>query len=134
ATRSGRRGLRPTFWKGRPDGEPVADLRSLLADRTSAIVVVAPAGRFTTLWATLRRRCRLAGLPVHGDHAAGDPIRWTRVGATQTLILLNWSAMLAGIRSSVVAAGEESLAREIDQLADLCGQIDSDAFLPLGAA
>jgi hypothetical protein len=124
--------LRPTFWGSLAEHEPADDLRSLFADRTSAVVIVAPATRFTTLWASVRRRCRLAGLPVHGDHAAGDPIRWTRVGSVQTLMLLSWSALLAGMRSSVAAAGDESLASEIDQLASLCARLDSETFQPLG--
>src|SRR5262249_18459424 len=72
-----------------------------------------------------------AGVPIHADHAAGDPIRWTKVGPSRTLILANWRSVLAGIRSSVVAAGDETLAGEIDQLASLCEQLDGTAFLPL---
>ena len=102
--------------------------------RGGALLVLAPTQRFTSLWAELRRRCRLAGLPVHGDHAIGDPIRWTRVGARQTLILASWSALLAAARSRLVAAGDRQTVAELDQLAALCDQIDADAFPPLTTA
>src|SRR4051812_21584218 len=59
-------------------------LPTLAPDRPGALLILAPSSRFTPLWAELRRRCRLAGLPLHGDHAAGDPIRWTRLGGQQT--------------------------------------------------
>jgi hypothetical protein len=123
----------PKFWNGLQERQPVEDLRLLSADRSSALVVVAPSGRFTPLWAELRRRCRLSGIPVHGDHAAGNPIRWTRVGQHQTLILASWTSLLAGVQTSVANAGDEALAREADQLASLCQLLDSDAFLPLSA-
>jgi hypothetical protein len=70
-------------------------------------------------------------MPVHGDHAVGDPIRWTRVGAHQTMILASWSTLLAGARARLLAAGDPRTASEIEQLAALCAQLDSDAFSPL---
>jgi len=123
----------PKFWSGLGEHQPLDDLRLLTPDLTGALVVVAPASRFTTLWADLRRRCRLAGIPVHGDHAAGDPIRWTQVGPKQVLILVSWSALLAGIQSSLATPGEQPLLRELDHLASLCDQMSSDTFLPLTA-
>jgi hypothetical protein len=123
----------PKFWRGLGERQPIDDLQRLATDRTSMLVVVAPASRFTTLWAELRRRCRLAGLPVRGDHAVGDPARWTQVGPDQTLMLVSWNVALAGIQNSLTAADEESLARDAEQLATLCARLDSDAFLPLSA-
>src|SRR5262245_61375938 len=73
----------PRFWSPLGDDQPVPLLQRLTPGRGGALLILAPAQRFTSLWAELRRRCRLAGLPVHGDHAIGDPIRWTRVGARQ---------------------------------------------------
>jgi hypothetical protein len=125
--------LLPKFWRGLGERQPIGDLQRLATDRASVLVVVAPTSRFTTLWAELRRRCRLAGVPVRGDHAVGDPVRWTQVGPDQTLVLVSWNVALAGIQSSLTAAGEEALARDVDQLATLCARIDSDAFLPLTA-
>jgi hypothetical protein len=123
----------PKFWRGLGERQPIDDLQRLATDRASMLVVVAPASRFTTLWAELRRRCRLAGVPVRGDHAVGDPVRWTQVGPDQTLVLVSWTVALAGIQSSLAAADEEPLARDVEQLATLCARIDSDPFLPLSA-
>lgn len=119
------------FWSALPADQPVRALRQLGTHGDGALLVLAPASRFTALWAELRRRCRLAGLPVHGDHAIGDPIRWTRVAERQTLILASWSALMAGARTRLAAAGDQETVAEIDQLAGLCAQLDADAFLPL---
>jgi hypothetical protein len=102
--------------------------------RDGALLVLAPTPRFTSLWAELRRRCRLAELPVHGDHGVGDPIRWTRVGAGQVMILASWGALLAAARSRLVAAGERQALVEVDQFAAFCAQMESDAFSPLTSA
>lgn len=126
--------VEPRFWTGLPAEQPVRALRQLAADRASALLVLAPAQRFTTIWAELRRRCRLAQLPVHGDHAAGAPVRWTRVGPGKTIVLASWSVLLAGIRAQLAGAGDRRALTELDQLAELCEQMDSDAFLPLAPA
>jgi hypothetical protein len=110
------------------------DLELLAPDQAGSVVMVAPIERFTTLWADLRRRCRLAGLPVHGDHAAGSPVRWTRIGAAQALLLVSWGALLAGVRASVMAGRDAPLTQEIDQLANFCERLDADAFPPLATA
>jgi hypothetical protein len=73
----------PRFWSPLAEDQPVQLVRQLTVGRSGALLVLAPTQRFTSLWAELRRRCRLANLPVHGDHAIGDPIRWTRVGQRQ---------------------------------------------------
>ena len=123
--------LNPRFWSALPDDQPARALRQLATHSESALLVLAPAERFTSLWAELRRRCRQAGLPVHGDHAVGDPIRWTKVGPHQTMILATWSALLAGARTRLLADGDLQTVTEIEQLAGLCEQMDAGAFLPL---
>ena len=124
----------PRFWSPLTEDQPVHLLRQLAMDRSGALLVLAPTQRFTSLWAELRRRCRLANLPVHGDHAIGDPIRWTRVGARQIMILASWSALLAAARSRLAVAGDRQAMSDVDQLAALCGQIDADPFAPLTIA
>lgn len=119
------------FWSPLPSDQPVRALRRLPPTGESALLLLAPPERFTSLWAELRRRCRLAGLPIHGDHAIGDPIRWTRVSERQTLILASWTAVLAGARTRLYAAGDHATVAEIDQLAGLCEQLNADPFLPL---
>jgi hypothetical protein len=121
------------FWSHVPSDQPLRALRQFPTNGEGALLMLAPPERFTSLWAELRRRCRLAGLPVHGDHAIGDPIRWTRVAARQTLILTSWSAVLAGARTRLLADGDRAAVVEIDQLAALCEQLSADAFLPIEA-
>lgn len=122
------------FWSALPPDQPVRALRHLTMRGDGALLVLAPAGRFTSLWAELRRRCRLAGLPVHGDHTLGDPVRWTRVAERQALILTTWGALLAGVRARLVANGDQETVAEVDRLAALCEQLDANAFLPLSAS
>ena len=121
----------PRFWSALAEDQPIQLLRQLTMGRGGALLVLAPAQRFTSLWAELRRRCRLAGLPVHGDHAIGDPIRWTRVGARQIMILASWGALVAAARSRLAAAGDRQAMLDIDQLAALCEHVDADTFAPV---
>ena len=119
------------FWSALAEDQPLALLRQLTMGRGGVLLVLAPAQRFTSLWAELRRRCRLAGLPVHGDHAIGDPIRWTRVGQRQVMILASWSALVAAARSRLATSGDRQTMLHVDQLAALCAQLDADTFAPL---
>jgi hypothetical protein len=119
------------FWSALGKGQPVQLLRQLSTGRPGALLVLAPTLRFTSLWAELRRRCRLAELPVHGDHAAGDPVRWTRVGEHQTMILASWRPLLAGAQTRALAAGDQQTAFEIDHLVALCARQDAGTFAPL---
>ena len=119
------------FWSALAEGQPMQLLRQLTIGRGGALLILAPTSRFTSLWAELRRRCRLADLPVHGDHTAGDPVRWTRIGARQVMILASWSALLAAARSRLMAAEDRNTRAEVEQLASLCAQMDADTFSPL---
>lgn len=125
--------VEPRFWSALPSDEPARSIERLARDRASALLVLAPASRFTPLWAELRRRCRAADLPLHADRALGEPVRWTRFGPHRTLILASWMGLLATVRARLDAAGEQQIATEVAQLAALCEQQDGDAFLPLAA-
>jgi hypothetical protein len=119
------------FWSSLRGEQPRDRLELLTPGRAGVLVLLAPQARFTALWAELRRRCRLAGLPVHGDHAAGDPLRWTRLGPEQTLILASWSGVLAGARARLLATGDQQTLADLDQLAGLCELQESGSFEPL---
>src|SRR5687767_6017669 len=47
----------PRFWSPLAEDQPVQLLRQLTVGRGGALLVLAPAQRFTSLWAELRRRC-----------------------------------------------------------------------------
>jgi hypothetical protein len=122
------------FWSPLPELAPLDMLGLLAAERPSVLLLVAPPSRFTALWAELRRRCRLGGLPIHGDRAAGDSLRWTRVGPTRTLMLVTWGAVLAGLHSRLATANDERGLAELSQLTALCDLQDASGFAPLGQA
>jgi hypothetical protein len=122
------------FWSPLTELAPLDMLGLLASERASVLLLVAPQSRFTSLWAELRRRCRLGGLPVHGDRAAGDSLRWTRVGPAQTLMLVSWGTVLAGAHSRLAAANDERALTELCQLAALCDLQDGTGFEPLGPA
>jgi hypothetical protein len=122
------------FWSPLSELAPLDVLGLLAAERPSVLLLVAPQSRFTSLWADLRRRCRLGGLPVHGDRAAGDSLRWTRVGRTRTMMLVSWGTVLAGVHSRLAAANDEPALAELDRLAALCDVQDGTVFAPLGTA
>lgn len=122
------------FWSPLPELAPLDLLGLLVPERPSVLLVVAPPSRFTSLWAELRRRCRLGGLPVHGDRAAGDSLRWTRVGPARTLMLVTWGTVLAGAHSRLAAANDETALAKLNELAALCDLQDGTMFAPLATA
>lgn len=120
-----------TFWGALPSSRPQEWAQELPARQPSAILILAPAQRFTSLWAEIRRRLRTTGHRSHSDHAVGAPVRWARFGDNLTIILSSWSALLASARTRLLVAADHHALAELDQLAALCASFESDAFLPL---
>jgi hypothetical protein len=122
------------FWSPLSGEQPRAQLDLLAPGHAGVLLILAPQDRFTALWAELRRRCRMAGLPVHADRTAGDPVRWTRLGPERTLVLASWFSLLAGARTRLLAAGDQQMLADLDHLAALCDLQETGVFEPLKPA
>ncbi len=120
------------FWAGLTGNQPVTYLRRL-ADRADGLLLfIAPARRFTTLWAELVRRCNAAHLTAGEKQQVNDEFLYCQVKRGPVLALVSWRLLLASMGQALDAAGEHHVAADIHQLQGLCERMDSEAFIPLG--
>ena len=119
------------FRAGLQPGQPNAYLKRLIqADATgpSALLFVAPAARFETLWAEVRRRAEAGEVEVSG---APDLKSAIVGGGDCRLMLTSWAALLGLMAARAGEAGESGAESDIRQLRGLADRMDEDAFLPL---
>ena len=120
------------FWAGLTESQPVAYLKSLPQDKPTALLFVAPAQRFETLWSELHRQVKdkMKGIePVPVVEEAG--LRSAAAGGDRRLMLTSWAALLNRMASHASAAGDSLAEANIQQLLGLTRREDADAFLPL---
>jgi hypothetical protein len=119
------------YWAGLTANQPVTYLKRLPDHTGAALLMVAPATRFETLWSELQRRCAAASMPLVPVPCQSTEMRAARVNGTHLLILTSWRAVLDRMSAALKAAGDLDSAADVAQLQGLCAQMDSDAFLPL---
>jgi hypothetical protein len=122
--------LEGKFWASLTDRQPISYLESL--PREGALVVVAPSLRFSTLWTELLHRCSAASLSVTGEKAS-EQVRVARIDDQWFLALTTWDSILSSMHTELQQAGEQRIAGDIEQLASLCAEMDTSAFIPLSA-
>ena len=121
------------FWAGLTDNQPNTYLARLQEDTPSALMFVAPAQRFETLWPELCRRAE----EQHQLRSASEPIESGELrsatidGNGNKMMLTSWRALLERMESQASIAGERSAVQDIEQLRGLTERMDSDAFLPI---
>lgn len=118
------------FWAGLTDNQPVAYLKRLPTDKPSALVFVAPAARFETLWTELRRRAADAHMELGGE-IDKPSLRSATAGGKRRLMLTSWATLLDDMASQASIAGDSRVATDIRQLLGLTQRMDEDAFLPI---
>jgi hypothetical protein len=118
------------FWAGLTDNQPNTYLRRLPPTSPGVVLVVAPAVRIDVLWAELVDRASDVGA-ISESRRPGTEFRLTQVGPVAALGLCSWRHLLAAVSDAVAAAGDLSSAGDLQQLAGLCEQMDTTAFLPL---
>jgi hypothetical protein len=118
------------FWAGLTDNQPNTYLRRLPLTSPGVVLVVAPAVRIDVLWAELVDRASDVGA-IRETRRPGAEFRLTQVGPVAALGLCNWRHLLAAVSDAVAAAGDLGSAGDLQQLAGLCEQMDTTAFLPL---
>ncbi|WP_141400531.1 hypothetical protein [Magnetospirillum sp. 15-1] len=133
--RSAKRGtvvvIEAKFWAGLTANQPVAYLGRLPEEAPAVLAFVAPAARFTTLWPELVGRCQAAGHGVGPTSEATAELWTASLPKGRTLMLLSWRTVLAEVIRVLENEGEADIAADARQLAGLCDQMDTEAFLPL---
>lgn len=133
--RSAKRGtvvvIEAKFWAGLTSNQPVAYLGRLPEEPPAVLAFVAPAARFTTLWPELVSRCQAAGHAVGPLSEVTAELWVTSLPRGRNLMLLSWRTVLAEITRALEMEREVEIAADAIQLAGLCEQMDTEAFLPL---
>ena len=119
------------FWAGLTENQPVEYLSRLLSNPHSALLVVAPAARFESLWAELRRRIQDAKTLKFQEGQRSDRVWTSQVGNGISLLMTSWEVLLGRLSTQVNAAGDVAGGNDIEQLRGLTQREDSEAFLPL---
>jgi len=123
--------LEAKFWAGLTGQQPAEYLKRMPSDRPGALVVLAPAQRFVTLWSELLRRCREAGMTVEESTTPTAETRRARLLGKHSMGLISWRALEGVLTSALTTAGEMKMAANVEQLGGLCARMDVDAFLPI---
>ena len=121
------------FWAGLTERQPVAYLRRLPTNKPSALLFVAPANRFETLWTELSRRVTECDEFDMGPSVQDANLRSAPVGDERYLMLTSWKALLDRMASNASATGDSHTETDIRQLLGLTQRMDEEAFLPIRA-
>ena len=118
------------FGAGLTENQPVAYIERLPTDKSSALLFVAPAARFETLWHALRRVVYESEIELGAD--TGKPnVQSAAVGGERRLMLTTWKHLLDRMASEAGAAGDSRAETNIRQLLGLTQRMDEDSFLPI---
>ena len=118
------------FWAGLTGNQPVAYLKRLPDDEPSALLFIAPAPRFESLWAELKRLIESAFIPF-GETTSGNAIHTAPVGGRRVLVMTSWTALLDHMESRVINAGDGAAQNDIQQLRGLAARADEETLLPM---
>lgn len=119
------------FWAGLTDNQPLGYLRRLPLDTDSALIFIAPASRFSTLWPELVSRCKIAGVDLGEERTLGPEITARVVGQHAVLALVSWRSVLGFLLRALESEGQIEASADLVQLQGLCVRMDDNAFLPL---
>ncbi len=119
------------FWAGLTDNQPVAYLRRLPDDRPSALLVIAPAARFESLWPELQRRIAEDKTITLGEPIKESGLFVATAGDRHRLLMTSWTALLNRMASRATDAGDMLAENDIRQLRGLAERADQETLLPL---
>ncbi len=119
------------FWAGLTDNQPVAYLKRLPDDRPSALLVIAPAARFESLWPELQRRIAGEKTVTLGEPIKESGLFATTAGDRHRLLMTSWTALLDRMASRATDAGDMLAENDIRQLRGLAERADQEILLPL---
>lgn len=120
------------FWAGLTDHQPVTYIQRLQKYGGGVLVFIVPAMRFSTLHSELLRRCKTANLsPKETAKTKDAELKVTQIERHVPLVICSWRLVLDTMKYKLDEMGEYETAADVRQLAGLCDQMDSEAFLPL---
>ena len=118
------------FWAGLTSNQPIAYLKRLPCGEPSALLFIAPATRFQSLWTELKRLVESAPMPF-GETISGNAIHTASVGGGRVLMMTSWTALLDHMESRAINAGEGTAQNDIQQLRGLAARADEKTLLPI---
>jgi hypothetical protein len=119
------------FWAALTSNQPAAYLRLLPEAKPGLMVVLSPATRRSLLWRKLLQASNDSGLALQGSRGVSPDFRLARIGDHHVLGLTSWHDVLAALSQAAESISNRDFAGDVAQLAGLCAQMDSEAFLPL---
>ena len=119
------------FWAGLTANQPVEYLSRLESNPPSALLVVAPAARFESLWDELRRRIQDSNILKFQEGQRSEGVWASQVDNGVSLLMTSWEVLLGRLSAQVNAAGDVAGGNDIEQLRGLTQLEDREAFLPL---
>jgi hypothetical protein len=122
--------LESKFWAGLTNNQPSTYLKRLPRERPGCLLVVAPAVRAEFLWSELLRRAGEVG-QIGDRRVLNTEVRSAQVGENRLLGLVSWRALLTRLGDALSDAGDAAAGGDLRQLAGLCEEMDTEAFLPL---
>ncbi len=119
------------FWAGLTDHQPVTYLKRLCESDGKALIFLAPAIRFPTLWPELLRRCNNAGLQTAEVESDIAEIKFWKIQDNYALLLMSWQVVLNAMHQALEAEGDREMISNLMQFQGLCAKMDQTAFLPV---
>lgn len=121
------------FWAGLTENQPVTYLQRMEKTGSKALIFIAPAKRFPTLWPELQRRCADKGLLGLDSEPAVPEVKLMQLSGGVILVLISWRVLLNAIQITLQSAGEREMESNLLQLQGLCARMDETAFLPVSS-
>jgi hypothetical protein len=125
------------FWAGLTDQQPTFYLKRFKAGRPSVLAFLVPAKRFRMIWPEIQGRCKDAGMPCGPTTQAADEFWHARLAGDNQgghhLAIMSWRLVIDVLAGALTQAGQMKNAADLDQIRDLCDQMDDEAFLPFTA-
>ncbi|HLL53020.1 MAG TPA: hypothetical protein VK447_05700 [Myxococcaceae bacterium] len=118
------------FWDRFPAHQPAEVLKRFPRVGDGGVLVIAPPGRFDSLWELLLARARKVDRDAHETGRSGH-WRAARLDGGRMVLLASWPAMLRAMSASAMRASSKGTLLALVQLQQLCSREDEQAFLPL---
>ena len=115
------------FWAGLTDAQPVSYLDHLPEDPPSALLLIVPEQRDSTVWSELRVRCSDAG------YAWEDTAAYCAHVDGKIMSLTSWRYVLQKLLDVADRGRHDNIRCDVLQLQGLANREDREAFLPLRA-
>ena len=118
------------FWAGLTKAQPVAYLKRLSNEHSSALIFIVPYQRVPTVWNELKDRCDDSGLEWVAEPEERGEIRRAYVDHKR-LMVVSWKCVLNLLLDVANSEGWDEVRADVLQLQGLTDSMNLGAFLPL---